>query len=180
MTRFGIPGWSPWLMLIPSFLFVAGAISRLAWFNISTNEGYTGLPTPVTAGFVAITVATDVFAYELDFVPSGFNYFMHYAIIFIPIMLAWFNVTDLIVYGKTIRKKSGRIKFIMYSVFIIAIVLFMMSLVDFPGRTEIIFGGLLILWFVLLGFIGFGLYTGITLKRHPEESNKESEPDKKN
>lgn len=169
-TRMGINGLPGWLMFIACFIFIIGAISRLAWFNLSTNEGYSGLPTPLSAAFVALTIAADILAYEINYSPNWFNYAIHYAMPFILIGLAWLNVTDMVSYGKNIRKKSGKLKYLFVVLFCAVIGLLIASMFNFPFREECLFTGICILWLVLIGFILYGFFD----KSYASSDRKES------
>ena len=179
ITRNKMPGWNMWIMIFPTFIFIAGAITRLAWFNISKNEGYTGLPTPITAGFVAMSVIVDIVSYELTKTMSpsanGFNVFMHYAIPFLMIFLAYCNVTDKIAYGKSIRKKSGGLKYFLLTVFVLVIVTFITTLFDFSGREIVIVTLLIILWAMLIGFIAWGFVNAKKMRQETPITEQKTE-----
>jgi CDP-diacylglycerol--serine O-phosphatidyltransferase len=160
MTGVQLPGHHWVLMIICSFLFMAGSMSRLAWFNISTSEGYSGVPTPVTAGIVCLAIITDQVSWLINKTPNGFNQFMH---IFMPILLvfsAWLNVTDKIAFGKSIRKKSGSFKYIFYFVSLIIIAMFIITFIPIPNKISFYFGGILLLWPAVIIFLINGFRNG--------------------
>ena len=159
-------------MLIPTFIFIAGAVSRLAWFNISTNEGYQGLPTPISSATLMVIMLLDFFAYGLNQQPCWFNYFMKYFIIVVPFILAWLNVTDKLEFGASIRKKKGTVTYIVIFCGSFTILLFILAAINWTGMALFIFLGILgffimILVFIILGFVGGK--KGINNGSKPEE-----------
>lgn len=173
-TRNMMSGWNMWIMIFPTFIFIVGAISRLAWFNVSKNEGYTGLPTPLTAGFVAMSVIVDIVAFEVTkntaYEANGFNIFMHYAIPFIMVFLAYCNVTDKIAYGKGIRKKTGGLYTFLATIFALVMATFIATLFNFPGREITIVTLLIILWSILIVFIGIGFVNAKKIRQETTTS----------
>lgn len=150
----------PWpLMMICSFIFLAGAMSRLAWFNISTSEGYSGVPTPVTAGIVCLAIVTDQLSWLIERAPNGFNQFMHVFMPILLVLLAWLNVTDKIAFGKNIRKKTGNFKYIFLLLGCIIIILFVITFLPIENKAPFYLTGIIILWvavalFLISGFKG--------------------------
>jgi CDP-diacylglycerol--serine O-phosphatidyltransferase len=158
LTQTNMEGHPVWLMLVCSFLFIAGAIIRLAWFNIAEGEGYQGLPTPLSAGFIALCMVADYYAWAINSSAMGFNYFMHYFTPIAMIFMAWLNVTDLVVYGKIIRKKTGGLKFLLVgNGILIAIVAFFGNFYRFEAAA-FVFAMLLVFWLQSVIFIGLGFY----------------------
>jgi CDP-diacylglycerol--serine O-phosphatidyltransferase len=159
ITDLGISGLPWYVMFGTGFIFMCGAFIRLAWFNVSKNEGYTGFPTPLSAGFMILAWELDYFARIAMGETTWFNYLMHYLMPFLLVFMAWLNVTNKVSYGKNIRKKAGRLKYILFTIGFLIIGLYGLSFIpDFGGAIYITIG-IAILWavswlFVFLGFHG--------------------------
>jgi CDP-diacylglycerol--serine O-phosphatidyltransferase len=165
---------SMWIMFIPAFIFVTGAVSRLAYFNVSTNEGYTGLPTPLSAVFVGLTISVYYASYELT---NSLNWFVtgiFYLMPLILIFLAWCNVTDKIYYGKNFRKKAGRLKYIFISLSSIIVALIIAGQFQFSGRHIVLFLGIMFLWGFLISFIIYGMINAYRIHKSPESESNEN------
>jgi CDP-diacylglycerol--serine O-phosphatidyltransferase len=173
ITDMGIVGHSPWVMLIPAFIFILGAVIRLAWFNIAENEGYEGLPTPLSAGFLALTLMIDYFSWAIYKEPTWFNNFMHYFIPIVLILLAWLNVTSKVQYGKVIRKKTGKLKYLLISIGIIIIIIAIVGTINRYEGAAYILVALIMLWCILISFILLGFQT-LEVEQNKEE-NKDLE-----
>jgi CDP-diacylglycerol--serine O-phosphatidyltransferase len=165
VTQSGLSGHHWGIMFVSAFIFLCGAILRLAYFNVSTNEGYTGLPTPLSAAFITMALEIDYYAWGSMHTTTWFNYFMHYTIPILLIFLAWLNVTNKVAYGKTFRKKAGKLKYLIIGIGMSVLVLFAISLIPNFGAAWLIVLGLAILW--VLGFIFIGL--GFKSVRNPSD-----------
>ncbi len=160
-TPMGIKAYSVWIMIIPTFIFILGAIIRLAHFNITENEGYIGVPTPTTAGFLSLITLVDYYSYIAwsgNGSPLIFNYIIHYSIPFILIILAWFSVTEKISYGKNVKHKKGWLKIVLFGVIIAVLVAYVLIIFFQDQAAVFIFIILTILLtsviiFVISGFI---------------------------
>ncbi len=109
----------PLVLLVPCFIFIAGGILRLAWFNIASEESYTGLVTPLSAGFLLLYHMLDYYSSVMTEGVTGFNVFVHYSVPFVLVFVGWLNVTEKLYYGKEIRKKQGvKNQFIFFAIFI--------------------------------------------------------------
>lgn len=115
------------LLIIPCALFIFAAIIRLAWFNIDKNEGYTGLPTPISAGFVVAFVLLDIF---WPYTPAGGNILsvvITNAFPVVLIVLAILNVAPFLMYGKTVRKKTGIAKYLLIFIAFLTLLAWILS-----------------------------------------------------
>lgn len=169
-TDMGIQSHNSLLMMIPTFLLIAGGIVRLAWFNVSEEKGaYEGVPVPVSASILVLLMLADYLASLVSEGPNWFNYFMHYFIPIAMIILAWFNVSDRLRYGKTIRKKSGGMKFLF--LFSGLTVTALAIMVTFFREQTAVFTLIitLALWSIWIWFIVLGFKTAKELKKDKEE-----------
>lgn len=150
-----VPGW---IMLIATFIFIAGAIARLAWFNVREGEGYEGIPTPISASGLSLAMLLDYSAYLMNNNhTSGFNQFMQGFIPVWMVLLAYFNVTSHIHYDDTVRKKGGNLKYIFLLLAILVVALTTLVAVDREAFKYIVFTlilSILVLFFIFL-YIGF-------------------------
>ncbi len=155
-TPMGISGYSIWIMIIPTFIFILGAIIRLAHFNITEYDGYIGVPTPTTAGFLAIITILDYYSY-IAWTDNGspllLNSIIHYSIPFILIILAWFNVSDKIIYGKKVKHKMGWLKILMFAVLIASLVAFVLIIFFQDQAAVFVFFIMTILLTIIIIFI---------------------------
>ena len=153
-TAMGIKGFSVWIMIIPAFIFILGAIIRLAHFNITEIEGYTGVPTPTTAAFLVLITLMDYYSHlawsGIDGSPLLFNSIIHYSIPFIYIVLAWFNVTNKIAFSKKVRHKKGWLKIVMAGVLISALIAFILIIFFKDQAAEFVFVILTILFAIII------------------------------
>lgn len=90
-----------YFLLVGCILFALGALLRLARFNISTDAGFTGVPTPASA----LLIITYFYAnYFYTFAMGGmgvpFLEFVYYATPFFMILIGWFNITIHITFGE--------------------------------------------------------------------------------
>ncbi|MBD3193410.1 MAG: hypothetical protein GF317_00020 [Candidatus Lokiarchaeota archaeon] len=107
------------LLAIGAVIFALGGILRLARFNISEEEGYTGVPTPLT-GLILLTFFYANYFYSVAVTDGGpnaltypFPLFCYYIIPFILIFLAWSNITVHISFGK--KGKSVYVTFVIFA-----------------------------------------------------------------
>jgi phosphatidylserine synthase len=172
ITDMGLGGHNSLLIVIPTFLLIASGIVRLAWFNVSEDTGaYEGIPVPVTATILVSLMLADYLAFLVSGTPNWFNYFMHYFIPVTMVILAWSNVTDRFKYGKTIRKKSGGMKFLFLfsGIFITALGIMVLF---FRQETALITLIITIsLWSVWIWFLVLGLRTAKEMKLKKMEDN---------
>ncbi len=170
-TAMGIKGFSIWIMIIPTFIFILGAIIRLAHFNITENEGYIGVPTPTTAGFLSLITLIDYYSYiawSNNGSPLLFNSIIHYSIPFILIILAYFNVTDEIVYSKKVRHKKGWLKILMAGVLISALVAYIL-IIFFQDQAAVF---VFIILTILLSIIVIFIISGFLYAKKEKKQNK--------
>ena len=169
ITDMGIASHNVLLMLIPTFLLIASGIVRLAWFNVSEDtRAYEGIPVPVTATILVLLMLADYLASLVTGTPNWFNYFMHYFIPVAMVFLAWSNVTNRFRYGKTIRKKSGGMKFLFLFSGIIVNILAVMVLFFREQTAVITLIITLSLWSIWIWFLALGLKTAKELKKTEE------------
>ncbi len=155
-TAMGINGYSIWIMIVPAFIFILGAIIRLAHFNITEIEGYVGVPTPTTAAFLVLITLIDYYshlAWSDNDSPLLINSIIHYSIPFIFIILAWFNVTNKIAYSKKVRHKMGWLKILMAGVMICALIAFTLIMFSIDQAAMFVFVILMILFVIIVGLV---------------------------
>jgi len=106
-------------IMIGSVIFALGGILRLARFNISEQEGYTGVPTPMS-GLVLLTFFYANYFFTIFASGGGsaiftypFPIFSYYLVPFIMIFVGWTNITTHIKFGK--KGKSVYILFIIFA-----------------------------------------------------------------
>lgn len=149
----GTPGLQWWVMFIASFIFIISGISRLAYFNVGEDVSYTGLPTPISAGFISVLNCVNIAAWAIHESTTQVNFIIPYMIPCLMIFLGWCNITDHIYYGQNVRKKTGGMKKIIKSGFVIGIGLLVLAIVQY-----IIDGNLMILLIIgLSGFLVLGI-----------------------
>jgi CDP-diacylglycerol--serine O-phosphatidyltransferase len=169
-TFAGLDGIYPLLLLPSCVIFLLGALIRLAWFNIDKTEGYNGLVTPVSAGFIVALHLLDLSFIQIPGVGSAVSQVLMWVIPVVMILMAYFNICPYIVYGKNIRKKTGAMKYI----FIImgGLVFIAMGLgFLFPfGTAPIVVAILLFLLGVLTYYIYFGFQGYKINKSNPQEA----------
>jgi len=174
ITAMGIDGFSIWIMIIPAFIFILGAIIRLAHFNITEIEGYLGVPTPTTAGFLVLIILIDYYsflAWSDNGSPLLINYIIHYSIPFIYIILAWFNVTSKIAFSKKVRHKKGWLKIVMAGVLISALISFVIIIFFKDQAAVFVFVILMILLTIIIILIITGF---LYAKKEKKQNNNQS------
>jgi len=155
-TFAGLPGIYP-LLLVPScVIFLLGALIRLAWFNIDKTEGYNGLVTPVSAGFIVTLHLIDLTFYQIPGVGSAVSQVMMWFIPIVMILMAYFNICPYMVYGKNIRKKTGAMKYIFMIMGGLVFIAMGLGFL-FPYGTAPIVAAILIF---LLGVLTYYVYYG--------------------
>ncbi|MHA1914767.1 MAG: CDP-alcohol phosphatidyltransferase family protein [Promethearchaeota archaeon] len=88
-------------LIIGAVCFAYGAILRLARFNISEIPGYTGVPTPVSAILLILYFYANYFyAFGRGGITYPFPVFANYLVPFLMILIAWFNITTHVRFGK--------------------------------------------------------------------------------
>ncbi|MHA1727297.1 MAG: CDP-alcohol phosphatidyltransferase family protein [Promethearchaeota archaeon] len=163
----GISGLLSFTLLIPCALFIFAAVVRLAWFNIDESEGYTGLTTPLSAGFLVALLYFDFFY----FLYTGNNIVSSVMIYLIPIImciLAYLNVTPYLVYGKNIRKKTGVVKKLFS---LIAFLFFCAWIMSFFYQVTSIFIVLIVLFVLVLEILNifYGFLNYIKIKKNKDD-----------
>ena len=171
-TPMGINGYSIWIMIIPAFIFILGAIIRLAHFNIAEIEGFVGVPTPTTAGFLVLITLIDYYSYIAwgDGSPLLFNFIIHYSIPFMLIILAWFNVTNKIAFSKKVRHKKGWLKIVMAGVMICAIAAFTL-IMFFQDQAEVF---VFVILTILLTIIIILIISGFIFAKKEKKQTKQN------
>lgn len=165
----GVAGLSINILLLPCFIFTTGAILRLAWFNIDKGEGYTGLVTPLSSTTVVLLHFADYYWHVIPGTGLGFANFMKYGILVFLILIAYLNVTPYLIYGKNIRKKTGRIKLLFPIVTVLALLIVILGSVPSalpttaPYIFAIIMGDLALLFIWLL----YGFKNYLELRKSP-------------
>ena len=85
------------ILMIGCILFALGAILRLARFNISTEKGYRGVPTPISALITILFFFANYFyAFGLGGLSYPFPEIAYYSIPAFLIFIGWLNITTLI------------------------------------------------------------------------------------
>ncbi|MHA1294457.1 MAG: CDP-alcohol phosphatidyltransferase family protein [Promethearchaeota archaeon] len=103
---FKTEGFYNLFLIVGCVCFALGAILRLARFNISEDLGYTGVPTPLSClMMICFFYANYFFAFALggggiEGLNHPFPTISYYLIPFIMILIAWFNITTHINFGK--------------------------------------------------------------------------------
>ncbi|UYP44376.1 hypothetical protein NEF87_000661 [Candidatus Lokiarchaeum ossiferum] len=171
-TDMGIASHHPLLMMVPTFLLIVGGIVRLAWFNVSEDKGsYEGVPVPVTATILVLLMLADYLSSLVSNGPNWFNYFMHYFVPIAMVILAWFNVSDRLKFGKTIRKKSGGMKFLFLFTGIFVTILAIL-VTFFRVQTSLYTLIMtLMLWPIWIWFITLGIKTANSLKKEKKKED---------
>lgn len=95
-----------YFLITGCILFALGGILRLARFNISEGEGYTGVPTPLTGLFlINFFYANYFYAFAMggggdSGLAHPFPIASNLIIPFFLIVIGWFNITTYISFGK--------------------------------------------------------------------------------
>ena len=85
------------ILVIGCILFALGAILRLARFNISTEKGYTGVPTPISAlAMIIFYFANYFYAFGLGGLTYPFPLVACYTVPFFLTLIGWLNITTLL------------------------------------------------------------------------------------
>jgi CDP-diacylglycerol--serine O-phosphatidyltransferase len=118
-TGFLIPSEA---IMIGIFVLVFGGVVRLAWFNVENQgEGYTGLTTPLSAGFLAIFYLTHHFFNKLDTLlpgyytalePVSFFFSNTLSMLILVVLMGILNVAPFLRYGLNVQKRRGIWKWI--------------------------------------------------------------------
>lgn len=181
-TATGMPGWNPLVLLIPAFIFTVCGILRLAWFNIIKSDCYTGLMTPLSAGFLWLFHFVDYYSC-LAFGPTVVNQIMHYLVPVVYIFIGWCNITDYICYGREVRKKEGGTKVKIMSIMGIMLIATVLSFFIEQYVSLIFFLMMAILFGYLCIFIGQGFMNAKRMRQEgivitaDLETGKEKEPE---
>lgn len=164
----GIEGISIFILMIPCFIFTAGAILRLAWFNIDKSEGYTGLVTPLSSTTIVLLHFADYYWHQIPGTGLGLAYFMKYGIPLFLILIAYLNVTPYLVYGKNIRKKTGRIRILFPIVSVLAVLIAVLGSVPsaLPTTSSYIFAIILVDLTLLVVWLLYGFKNYLELKKN--------------
>lgn len=168
------------IVIVGLFVLMFGGVTRLAWYNVANvGEGYTGLTTPLSAGFLSIFYLAHHFFYKLEFaLPSYYNalqpvsfFFSNtLTILLLIILMGILNIAPFLRYGRNVQKRTGIWKWI---IIILAIFIGFTIIAGnaVPGSSF----ALVVLHFFPLGFllcivgyIIYGFYHYIELKRKGE------------
>ncbi|TFG24961.1 MAG: hypothetical protein EU533_01605 [Promethearchaeota archaeon] len=85
------------ILVIGCVLFALGAILRLARFNISTEKGYTGVPTPISAlAMIIFYFANYFYAFGLGGLTYPFPLIAYYTVPVFLTLIGWLNITTLL------------------------------------------------------------------------------------
>jgi len=171
-TSTGINGFSVWILIVPAFIFILGAIIRLAHFNIAEIEGYVGVPTPTTASFLILISLIDYYsfiAWSDNGSPLLINSIIHYSIPFIYIILGWFNVTNKIAFSKKVRHKKGWLKIVMAGVLISALIAFII-IIFFKDQAAVFVFVILIILFAIVIIL---IISGFIFAKKEKKQNKQ-------
>lgn len=167
----GVSGISWAYLLVPVFIFIIGAILRLAWFNIDEGEGYTGLVTPISAGSVVLYTYVDYYWSFIPGVGDLLSKIMLIGVIPFLIMIAYFNVSPYLIYGAHIRKKGGILKYIFPIIGFMGLAILPLGYdVDKLPTTSIYIIIILgVMWALLIYYIAYGFYG---YKKEQEQSEQ--------
>jgi phosphatidylserine synthase len=153
ITATGVPGLPWWTMFITTFIFIVAGISRLAYFNIGEDVSYSGLPTPISAGFLGVLNCINISAFGINNTSTVLNYGIQYIVPFIMIFLGWCNITDRIHYGQNVRKKTGGMRVIIKVGMAISFILLILAIIQYTQDGNL----MVILMIGLTGFLVLGL-----------------------
>ena len=161
LTSTGITGWNPFILFLPAFIFSVCGILRLAWFNISDNECYTGLMTPLSAAFLVFWHMIDYYSFiYFGSQVTWLNIMMHNLIPFILIFIGWCNITDFIYYGREVRKKEGKAKRKIVIILGLFVLLLILGLImeEYVALLIVIFMSIFLgyeIYFIIQGFVNY-------------------------
>lgn len=172
-------------VIIGVFVLIFFGITRLAWYNIANvGEGYTGLTTPMTAGFLVIFYLVHYFfnqlggtalsAYYTALNPVSYFLSNTLTIMLFLIIMGIFNIAPFLRYGINVQKRRGIWKYLI----IILGILMVFTIVAARGFLGtgfgIIVGYTLNTFFVfcIVGYIIYGFYHYLELRRHGEPESQ--------
>jgi len=167
-------------IMIGIFILIFCGITRLAWFNVANKgEGYTGLVTPISAGFFAISYIAHHFfnalatiwpAYYDALHPLDFFFTNTLAILIYLILFAIFNIAPFLRYGAKVQKRQGiwRKLIIILAFPIIFTVIIGNSLPGNAFATFVIYIFPLVFVFVIFIYVIYGFINYLMLKRRGE------------
>ena len=164
-TEMVLPGLPPIIMIVASFILIAGGIVRLAWFNLSENSSeYVGVPIPTTASVLGLLILADYFAFVIanrplvsgSSDPTWFNIIMQWVIPLSMVALAWMNTTSHLVFGKAFRKKSGYVRYLFIIIALLLLVMLVLMIFWREAAAVVIFILILFylglfIWFITVG-----------------------------
>ncbi len=101
-----------YILIIGCICFALCAILRLARFNILTDPGYTGVPTPVTCLIMIGYFYTNYF-YAISYGNLKFLDVAYYIVPFLLVFIGWLNITTYIKFEQ--KSKSVYYLFIMFA-----------------------------------------------------------------
>jgi len=85
------------ILVIGCILFALGAILRLARFNVSTEKGYTGVPTPISAlAMIIFYFANYFYAFGLGGLSYPFPSIAYYSLPAFLTFIGWLNITTIL------------------------------------------------------------------------------------
>lgn len=135
-------------LLACTIFFICSGVLRLAWFNINEKaEGYVGLVTPLAALFLVTYYLLDYFWAVVGWVPLIATFF-HFAAPFFTLLIGIFETAPFLIYGKTVKKKQGIVRYAIVVAAGSGIAIIILGLVFFQVATVLTLG-------VILGAFGF-------------------------
>lgn len=104
-------------IIIGILVLVFAGVVRLAWFNVeNVGEGYIGLTTPLSAGFLAIFYLQHHFfnkltialpAYYNTVQPVSFFFSNTFSVLLLVILMGILNIAPFLRYGRNVQKRRG-------------------------------------------------------------------------
>ncbi len=167
------------VMIFPTFIFIVGAIARLAWFNVREEDDYEGIPTPISASALVLAMLLDYFVWFLNESVTWFNKFMFYFIPIWMVILAYCNITTKIRYGNRIRKKSGNMKYVFLLLTVCIGALIVLTRFFREETRTIILVIITLLNVLQVYWIGVGFKRGLKLQDEPVNTDENSKKETK-
>lgn len=155
-------------------------ITRLAWYNVANvGEGYTGLTTPMSAGFLVIFYFAHHYFLALDGVltpyfqalsPVSFFLSNTLTITIYMIVLGILNVAPFLRYGKNVQKRRGIWKYLITSigVFIVAAIIIGRGLKGTDIAIIVSHVANVFFVFCIVSYIVYGFINYISMRRRGE------------
>ncbi len=171
----------PETIIIGIVVLVFGGITRLAWYNVANvGEGYTGLTTPLSAGFLSIFyishyifkhyLITDLPGYYWALKPVSDVFSNMLTVLIFTILMGLLNVAPFLKYGRNVQKRRGIWKWIIFA--LAALIIFTIAAGNaLPGT---VFASVILhflplgFFFCIVGYIIYGFYHYFELRRQDE------------